>query len=852
MKISNLRVNGHLQPIGYHFDHLTFSWDLIGNSTEEILFQRVLIAVDSEFNTVVESADTTSSQNILSVNHDFLSPRTRYYWKVITQLKTGIFEKVSYFESGKLTEPWDANWISYSNEAIDSVIFSKEFSLAKKIKSGRLYCCGYGLYEATINGMKITKEVLLPGYHSYDLLNQYQTFDITEQLRQNNQLSILTGNGWYKGRFVFDGGYENIYGEKQKLIAEIIVEYEDGTSIKCVSDDSWSVTTSFIKENSIYDGETIDYHSKPNQLEITELSNGKELLDERSNPPILKQKVFRPQKAFFDKTGSIVLDFGQIITGWLEGNVASDQPIRFRFAELLQEGVFYQDNLRTAKQEFSIFSPKEEIYVRPHFTFFGFRYVQVTGLSMEQAVELKAYAIHSDMEELFKFDSSNDKLNQLVKNIQWSQRDNFLDIPTDCPQRDERMGWTGDVTVFANASCYNMNTRSFYENYLRNLSLEQNNLSGSVPFFVPFPKIDPHEGINPFLVSDGAAVWSDVATVLPFQLYRHYKDKALLAKNLEVMENWVNYVYERDVANGSKHLWNFDRQLGDWLALDTDDSRNPIGATDPNLIASIYYYKSTSNLAKCLQFLEDERAEKYMQLATEIHQAIVDEYFINNKLLLKKVTQTALALLLRNSLYPSEQAKKELQIKLIELLKSNNNFLNTGFVGTPELTHALAENNFSEAAYTLLLNEECPGWLYEVNQGATTVWERWDSISPDGTINGTDMNSLNHYAYGAVQDFIIEKVLGLSHVDESSEILTMKLEPYFDRRLDWVKGSFKTSNGQIEISWKWRNQKIIDLEVEIPHDTQLVYIKGNHEKSILNSGTTTLEVVENDDFRSDF
>lgn len=844
MMISNLRVNGLSEPLGYHFDHLSFSWDLLGESSEKLIKQQLLIAADPQLEQVIKKVETKSSQNIVSVSSDFLFPRTRYYWKVTTQLESGTIEAISHFETGKLGESWEANWISYKDEVIDSVVFTKDFSVDKKIKSARLYCCGYGLYEASLNGVKVTEEVLLPGYHSYDLLNQYQTFDVTDQLQAHNHLSFLTGNGWYKGRFVFEGGYENIYGDRQKIIAELIIEYTDGSSSKITTNHSWTATTSYIKENSIYDGEVIDYCSKIEPLSLIELNDEKELLAERSNPPILKQKVLKPKKVFFDKEGKIILDFGQIITGWLEGSVASEQIIRFHFSELLQDNRFYRENLRTAKQEFMIYPTKEEKYIRPHFTFFGFRYVEAVGISRDQAAELQAVAVYSEMEELFQFESSNEKLNQLVRNIQWSQRDNFLDIPTDCPQRDERMGWTGDVAIFANASCYNMNTRSFYANYLRNLELEQAELDGSVPFFVPYPKIPPHENINPFLVSAGAAVWGDVATILPFQLFRHYKDKGLFKKNIQIMERWVTYLYERDTAHGSRRLWDFDRQLGDWLALDTENPSSPMGATDPNLVASIYYYKSTSYLAKGLLILKDERAGFYQKLAKEIQQAIIAEYYENEKLQLEPLTQTGLALLLRNDLYPSIDAKLELQNKLVNILKANNNFLNTGFVGTPELTHALAENGHADLAYTLLLNEACPSWLYEVNQGATTVWERWDSILPDGTISGTEMNSLNHYAYGAVEDFIIEKVIGLSHTDESSDILTIKLEPYFDRRLDWVKGSLKTANGPINISWRWRDEQVIDLKVQIPHDTRLLYTTSNHETSILHSGEMVLEVIQ--------
>lgn len=846
MKINNLKVNGCATPIGYDYGYLSFSWDAIGESTEDIISQQVLIATDPTFKEILKIIDSENHCNIISVDSDFLAPRTRYHWKVVARTKNGTVENTSFFETGKLEEDWEADWLSYAENAIDSVIFQKNFSLSKRVKTARLYCCGYGLYEASLNGVKVTEEVLLPGYHSYDLLNQYQTFDITELLQSENRFSFVTGNGWYKGRFVFDGGYENIYGDKQKMIAEVIIVFEDGTSTRIVSDDSWQVTTSYIKENSIYDGEILDYQSELESLTLTVLSGSKELLTERSNPPILKQKVIMPKKTFIDKNQQIILDFGQIVTGWLEGLVASEQPIRFRFSELLQDGAFYQENLRTAKQEFTILSQNECRYVRPHFTFFGFRYVEVTGLTLAQAAELKAYVIYSEMEELFQFESSDEKLNQLVENIKWSQKDNFLDIPTDCPQRDERMGWTGDVTVFANASCYNLDTRSFYTNYLRNLALEQERLSGSVPFFVPFPKIPPHENINPFLVTDGAAVWGDVATVLPYQLFRHYKDLGLLKETTKVMEAWVSYLHKKDAENGNRHLWDFDRQLGDWLALDNGNPQNPIGATDPNLIASIYYYKSVGYLAEVLLVLKDDKALKYQLLAEDIHKAILRRYYLKDQLLLEPLTQTALALLLRNNLYPSAVAREQLRQNLAESLAENNNYLNTGFIGTPELTHALAENELSELAYTLLLNEDCPSWLYEVNQGATTVWERWNSILPNGKISGTEMNSLNHYAYGAVQDFIIEKVIGLSHTTEISHSLRLQLKPYFDNRLSWVKGSLKTANGLIEISWKWKNRYSIELEVKIPHNTELLYINSEGHEQLLYSGQTILEVKINE------
>lgn len=843
MEINNLRVNGNQCPLGYDYDHLSFSWDIAGTSDEKILSQSVQISADPEFGNSIEITQVTAG-NLVSIDTKFLEPRKRYFWKVITKTQNAEYAKHSWFETGKLQEAWSASWISYQGLSLDSVVFSKEFSMNRKIKKARLYCCGYGLYECKLNGKHVTEEVLLPGYHSYDLLNQYQTFDVTDYLQNENELSFLTGNGWYKGRFVFEGGYENIYGDKQQIIAELVVEFDDGTHTKIVSDDSWHVQTSCVKKNSIYDGESIDLSRVSRPLTLQILDSGKDMLVERSNPPILRHEPIEPIRAFYDKNNSLVLDFGQIITGWIEGWIDGQLEAKFRFSELMQDDVFYRDNLRTALQEFTVMPSGERTYIRPHFTFYGFRFVEVKGLTMEEAVELKAYPIHSDMEELFFFESDNEQLNQLVENIKWSQKDNFLDIPTDCPQRDERMGWTGDVTIFANASCYNFDTRSFYTHYLKNLRLEQAQLAGSVPFFVPFPKIEPHDGINPFLITDGAAVWGDVATVLPYQLFRHFKDKGLLAQTIETMKSWVEYLYQRDLENGGRHLWDFDRQLGDWLALDNANPQNPIGATDPDLIASVYYYRSVNYLAECLMILQEQAGEKYKQLAQAIKQAILEQYYDDDQLLLEPLTQTGVALLLRNRLYPSKTALNNLKENLIRLLAENKNYLNTGFVGTPEITHALAENGLSELAYTLLLNEECPSWLYEVKQGATTVWERWNSILPNGEISGTEMNSLNHYAYGAIQDFIVEKVVGLRHfIDTNAKSdYTMRLEPCFDSRITWIKGSLKTPNGTIKVSWKWLDSAVVELKVEIPCNTRLLYVDRQKLEKYLGPGNYTFEV----------
>lgn len=839
MKSEALKVNGIRQPIGYDFNYLTFSWMYgKGNQTIQNDFEQYLdIANDPSFSTLIFHQRVDSVYNSLSIDPHFLTPRARYYWRVCTINGGKVYYSDSFFETGKQETEWEAKWLTYKEEPKNSISFKLTFDVKTGVKKARLYCCALGIYEPYLNQTLVTDEVLLPGYHSYDLVNQYQTFDVTKSLKEKNDLELMVGNGWFKGRFVFEGGYSNIYGQKQRMIAELIIDYEDGTTEKiCSGVGNWRIETNQIQENSIYDGELIDLSiSKFQQLTPMVDSIDPSLLAARTNVPIKKKSEIYPERIFYDSQNDLIIDFGQNITGWIEGEIDSkEEYLTFEFSELMQNGRFYRDNLRTAEQTFCVKGLNGRYAVRPHFTFFGYRYVRIKGLTKKEAAKLKAVPIYSEMDELFAFDSSNSKLNQLVSNIKWSQKDNFLDIPTDCPQRDERMGWTGDVTIFANTSCYNYETKGFYSHYLSNLALEQKVLNGSVPFFVPFPKIEPHEGINPFLISHGASVWGDVATTLPYNLYKHYKDKDLLKQHIPIMKEWVDYIRKRDIEHGDKYLWDFDRQLGDWLALDNGNPQNPIGATDPDFIASIYYYRSAHYLSACLDEINDPQVAHYKELARKIREAILRKYVPEGKIRLGTLTQTGLALLIRYDMFPSKASKQDAAKKLADLLSNNNGFLNTGFVGTPELPHALIEAGLVEEAFTLLFKEEMPSWLYEVNQGATTIWERWNSILPDGTISGTEMNSLNHYAYGAVGDFIVEKLGGLTSVFSTNQRHQYTIEPYFTKLLAYFTIDYKTPNGPLRIQWDINRKHA--LTITVPMRTIIKYVDQDSQSHLLTEG----------------
>lgn len=862
MEIHNLKVNGIKEPLGYQFDYLSFSWELSAIETEEELIFTVEVSKDLDFKTVLWTESTSNSFNVLSTSGDFLEAQTRYYWRISTQNA----KATSWFETAKMDQDWSADWISYEEDSVECVTFSKNIYLQKSVRSARLYALGLGLYEVEINGEKVGREYLTPGYHSYDLFQQYQTYDVTELLTDTTTLNIIVGNGWYRGRFVFEGGFKNIYGDKQKLIAELHVTFQDGTEVVLGTDASWKTSTTHIQDNSIYDGEIIDFRVEPIQLTTHVDFTTKSLLTARVDLPVEVVATFHPH-VFRDAKGQLILDYGQEITGWISGILPAGKNATFQFGELLQGHVFYTENLRTAQQTFVLLNNQQERYVRPHFTFFGFRYVKVEGLTEEEARKFTAQALQSKMDETFRFVSSHEKLNRLVSNIRWSQKDNFLSIPTDCPQRDERMGWTGDITVFANTASYNMETRAFLGHFLKNLRLEQIQLEGAVPFFAPYPKISPQEGLNPFLTSSGVAVWGDAATFLPFTLYRHFRDLGLLATHIEGMIDWVNYIYQQDEARGGKRLWDFGMQLGDWLALDTGIPSQVLGATDSVLIASVYYYISVNRTKQALIVLKDCRVDFYQKLENEIRQAIIGTYFTGDDLNLAPSTlqseveqfrqemmrtfaghnlttridtQTGLAILLRYGLYPSEKARQNLVNKLKNKMEENGGALTTGFAGTPELPHALLDNGLENEAFDLLFKETAPSWLFEVIMGATTTWERWDSLLPDGKISGVEMNSMNHYAYGAVEDFIVEKLLGINLPEISDETSTYHIKPHYTKYLDWVEGSLRTPNGNLTVRWEIDKDKV-RTKIDIPVRTEVAFTFSNGKTLPLSTGQNIIE-----------
>lgn len=836
MYISRLRVNHKKNPLGFNLAKIHLSWEVKAVCGKWAVETRIIVSESSNMEKLVYDSGVQENyhENQMLVSFD-LKPRTRYYWQVEVKDDKGDCAKSNpaWFETGKLQESWTAKWIGTEENEKRMPLLYKEFELKEKPESVRWHVCGLGLYEAYVNEKKAGREFLMPGYHCYDSFLEYQTLDVTELLSQGkNKIAVLLGEGWYKGRFGFDGDYRNLYGNQKKCIGELHIRYANGQEECIVTDSSWKAEESSICENGIYDGEHIDETLEHKMLSVEEIEETRPLV-ERFNPRIHKVEEFQPVSVK-QEDEALLLDFGETVTGWVEitGAFETGQKVMMQYGEVLQKGRFYRDNLRTAKAEFTYVSKGKGETIRPHFTYYGFRYVKIKGLNPEKEYKYTAYRIMSDIERTGWVATDHDKVNHLLENTLRSQKCNFLDIPTDCPQRDERMGWTGDAGIFASTACFHMDSGSFFHHYMKNMQAEQEKCNGAIPFFVPRPKVKKEEHTNPFYLDSGAAVWGDAATLIPWKLYQFYGDKAMLEEQYPVMKAWVDYEYERTKENEIPYLWQNDRQLGDWLALDNGNINNPIGKTDSGFIASVYHYWSTKMVKEAAESLGLEESKVYAEREKEIRNAILNYYFPDKKFCLE-YTQTACALLLYLKLYP-EGEREVITAKLAELLKKNNGHLNTGFVGTPILCMALSENGQNQLAYDLLLNEDYPGWLHEVNLGATTVWERWNSLEEDGSISGTGMNSLNHYAYGSIAEWIYRYMCGLN--PSIGEAVKMTIYPMPDQRLKKAEGSWRSVFGKYVCAWNWKSEQEVVCNIEVPFNANARFILPDGTEEILDCG----------------
>lgn len=808
MRITKCKMNHMTNPIGYAFDTVRLSYlieDAVGKAQSEA---RILVARDTALEEIVYDSGFVKDLDFIGVDIPMeLLPRTRYYWKVTAHVEQEEIEsQVNYFETGKREEAWEARWIS-SEKAERHPIFFRDLGdqdrslVTRTIADARLYICGLGLYEAYLNGKKIGNELLTPYCNNYKKWVQYQTYDITEELSQGTKMEVLVGDGWYLGRFGFYSGL--VKEEKpqvQRLIAEIHVTYTDGTTSVIGTDESWKVRRSNITFSNIYDGEIVDNTLEEAPAEDVILLTDELPLVERYSIPVVTHEEFRG-KLLTTPAGERIFDIGQNLSGLfsLKVNEPKGTKIQLQMGELLQNGNFYRDNLRSAKAQYTYISDGKEHVITPHFTFYGFRYVKVEGVGHLKEEDFSVRAIYSDVEETGKLTTSNPKINRLIENIRWGQKSNFVDVPTDCPQRDERMGWTGDAQVFSPTGMLLTDSYAFYRKYLHDMDTEQQSFKGMVPDVVPS-----------FGLRSCACVWGDAACIIPWNLYQYFGDKRILAEQFGSMKSWVDYMQRID---GDDHSWSREFHYGDWLALDSRvlKADTVYGGTDEAYIAQIYYYHSACIVAKTAHLLKmKEEADTYETLAENIREYITDEFFSKTGRCTCD-TQTAQVLALHYDLAPNRALTKKM---LHQAFVRTAGKLQTGFTGTPLLCPVLSEAGMDSYAFDLLLNEEYPGWLYEVNLGATTIWERWNSVEADGSISSTGMNSMNHYAYGSILEWMYRYMAGLQQTTPGFREVT--IAPRVDERLGAVAMEYASIAGTYKVSWKVLDAGHLELRFEIP------------------------------------
>ncbi|MGH1811680.1 family 78 glycoside hydrolase catalytic domain [Enterococcus entomosocium] len=821
MNIFNLKVNGIRKPLGYNFNSIYISYEL----DDVILGNDYLVMLEVSSSNNFKNLIYKSKLNNIVGSKSFsieidLKVRTRYYYRIcIKDLENNIhFSNIEWFETGKMDEPWQANWIS-TPENISHPILNKEIEVNRKVINARLYCTGLGLYEANLNGEKIGDEQLSPGYHDYSKWLQIQTYDITELFTLGlNYLEFTLGNGWYKGNFGFNGGSNNIYGDRFLLIGEIHISYEDGSTEVIKTDSTWKYTNSNITESGIYYGEDRnDNVNLINNHSVTVVDYGYDLLKDRLSVPIKIKEKINPAKILTNDKEELILDMGQNMVGWVafHNKLSRNSNISIEYGEILQNGYFYRDNLRHARAKYTYVSDGKVKWIRPKFSFFGFRYVKITGITKEE-IKLEDFVgevVFSDLEQTGHIETNNSDINQLFSNIFWSQKGNFVDVPTDCPQRDERMGWTGDAQVFSETALYNMDAYAFYKKYLNDLQLEQAP-NGAVPMTVPSMTLEE--------TNESTAVWGDVCAILPWNLYKFYGNKNILKDSLPSMKKWISYIQSKS----QDYLWTEGFQFGDWLALDGPSPYSPLGGTEEKLIATIYSYYSTKIVADSLNILDKSGSHGYYELANKIKSAIQNEYLSSNGRLVVN-TQTAYTLILYFEIFEPHQ-KETLLENFKNILKKSNYTIQTGFVGTPLLCLTLSKYGEDEIAYTLLFNKDCPSWLYAIDMGATTIWERWDSVLPNGVMNENGMNSLNHYAYGSIGQWMYEYLLGIKQFEGSVGFTNIQIQPKINWRLNFVKGFYHSPSGKVDVSWENINNDIT-LNVTIPPGVEGRIILENTE-----------------------
>lgn len=823
LKCYELKCEGLKNPMGIDISSPRFSWKLESDREN---------TVQSEYEIIIDGAwkKREKSDNSLFVEYDGepLKPKTKYTYKVRAWDNNGEVSDFAegFFATGLMGEAPEAKWIGAKEIKENAPMLVKKF-VCENPETAYIFASAYGLYEIYLNGEKVGDRYLTPGYTAYNSRIQYQMYDVENMLKSGeNEIKILLGKGWCCGGFPFRTETGGLYGK----LPSAMLQLEINGKIAVKTDETWKKYDSQILFSEIYNGETYDstLENKYINEEAVRISDyGYDNLVWNSGESVKLVERVAAKEIIKTPKGETVIDFGQNLAGWVEINASgkTGDKIKYIHGEILdKDGNFYFENMRDAKNtiEFTLNGEKNRV-LRPHFSFQGFRYIRIEECDFEIKPECFTACVLCSVDITGSFESKNPLLNRFFKNVLWGQRGNFIDIPTDCPQRNERMGWTGDAQVFISTAAKNADVYAFFRKWLYDMKAEQRE-NGNVQFFIPAPQD----------LDKCSSAWGDAATICPWTLYKACGDKKLLSELYPMMKKWVYCIKE---TGDNEFLWDTGFHFGDWLSLDAEGDSCE-GGTDKFYIATAFYAYSTSLVIKAAKELDLYDDVKEFEA---LYENIVKEFkktFLDEKELPICQTHTAYILLLNMGLTNNE---KEAASRLNQMIIDCGTRLNTGFVGTPYLCFVLSKYGYTKTAYSLLLRTEYPSWLYPVTKGATTIWERWDGIRPDGTVQNAGMNSYNHYAYGCVADWIYSVVCGISEEETSKAYKKSVIKPMPDERLGECYAEFETPYGKIGSGWKYENDRIT-FRFLIPCNTTSKVILPNGESHILGSGSYFLSI----------
>ncbi|HOK04022.1 MAG TPA: family 78 glycoside hydrolase catalytic domain [Victivallales bacterium] len=772
-----------------------------------------------------------------------ITSRSKVWWKVKIwdmEGKESLWSKPAFFELGLLKKnDWQAKWIGRpslkNREGEPCPFLRKKFLISEQIASARVYVSARGLFELHINGRRVGKDYFTPGWTDYNKRIQYLTYDVTDLLvKGDNAVGAILGEGWFAGNLGWEKKRWN-YGDQLSFLLQLEIKYSNGKIETICSDSDWKTNIGPITVSDIYNGETYDANREligwdtatyddSSWDEAIVYPSPKAKLVAKRNPPVRMQEELKPQTVNEIQPGIFIFDLGQNMVGWarvrLKGQMGD--KVKIRFAEMLNDdGTMYTANLRSAKStDYYIFGSKNEVIWEPHFTFHGFRYVELSGINYKPTKDdLIGVVLHSEIPQIGKFECSDKLINRLQKNIQWGQKGNFLEVPTDCPQRDERLGWTGDAQVFVRTAAFNRDVASFFEKWCEDITDSQFP-DGGVPHVVP----------NVLGKGHGyCAAWADAVIICPWIIYLCYGNKRILERQYKSMCKWVQWR-----INNSRNLINDSACFGDWLAIDIAEGNPGKSPTPRDLISTAYFAYTTGIVAKIAKILGLKAdSKKYTKLYNQIKKAFNRE-FVSQTGRLVGDTQTAYALALGFDLLPSSKVDYAGK-RLVKDIESRGFHLSTGFVGTPLLAPVLSKIGRTDVAYKLVLQKTYPGWIYSILQGATTMWERWNSYTKDKGFGDVGMNSFNHYAYGSIGEWLYNTVAGIDLDPECPGYKHIIFKPQPGEGINWAKAELQTRYGLLACKWKISGKKM-QIKITVPPNTHATLILPGQKPKRIQAG----------------